>query len=215
MRVGLAVAAVPELSTALLDLGRVERLHAPELLGEREVDGGLLVRRIEIEEHDLFGRQPREDRLADDALVGRRVEPREVPVEPLAAGTHARELLALRDLEGVERREGLELDQLRGEPPAGVARDREVGDGEDRKLVATRDVERLRHGGERPVERRRRRELAEDLERRLDHLVAELRRQEDRRLGQAKRDLRSPALREPPGVLAVPRVGVGRVVRAP
>ena len=92
-----------------------------------EVDGGLLVRRVEVEEDDVLRREAREDRLADDALVARGVEAGEVPAERARRpGTRARELLALRDLEGVERREGLELDQLRREPAAGVARDREV-----------------------------------------------------------------------------------------
>ena len=114
MRDGLAVAGVPELAAALLDLRRVDGLDAPELLGEREVDRGLLVRRIEVEQDDFLGREAREDRVADDALVAGGVEAGEEAAELVALGAEARELLALRDLEGVERGEGLELDQLRG-----------------------------------------------------------------------------------------------------
>ena len=151
----LSVPLVPELASALFDFRRVDRPHAPELLGEREVDGRLLPRRVEIEEHDLLGSEPREDRLADDAFVAGGVEAGEVPVEPMAVRADVRELLALGDLEGVERRERLELDQLRNERSAGVLRDREVGDGEDRQLVAAGHVEPLRHGGERPLKRLR------------------------------------------------------------
>ena len=105
----------------------------------------------------------------------------QVPVELFAAGAEARELLALRDLEGVERREGLELDQLRGGLAARVLRDGEVDDGEDRELVGAGDVEVRRHGGERAMKRLGRRELAEDVERGRDHLVAQLGRKEEGR----------------------------------
>src|SRR6185436_10630293 len=116
------------------------------------------------EKDDLLGSEARENRVADDSLVGGGVETREIPVEAMAIRTDVRELLALGDLKGVERRKCLELDQSRDEP-AGLLSHREVRHGEDGQVVAARHVETLRHGRERPLERRRGGELTEDLER--------------------------------------------------
>src|SRR5260370_28937236 len=44
----LPVAVVPELPSLLLDVSRADGADAPELLGEREVDRGLLMRRIDV-----------------------------------------------------------------------------------------------------------------------------------------------------------------------
>ncbi len=171
------------------------------------------MRRIQIEKDDLVGSEAREDRLADDALVGGGVETREVPVEPVAVRTDVRELLALGDLERVERGKRLELDELRNEP-AGLLRDREIRDGEDGQIVAARHVEALRHRGERSLQGRRGGELAEDLERGLHHLVAQRRRQKHRRLGETEGDLHPAPLRETLGVGAVTIFRESRVVGA-
>ena len=172
------------------------------------------MRRVQIEKDDLLGSEARENRLADDPLVGGGVETREIPVEPMAVRTDVRELLALGDLKGVERRKRLELDQSRDEP-AGLLRDREVRHGEDGQVVAARHVEALRHGREGSLERRGRGELAEDLERGLHHLVAQRRRQKHRGFGQTERDLHPAPLREALGVRAVTIFRESRVVGAP
>src|SRR5712691_3319487 len=57
----LPVAVVPELASLLLDRGRADSTDAPELLGEREVDRGLLTRRIDVQEHDVLRRKACED----------------------------------------------------------------------------------------------------------------------------------------------------------
>ena len=153
MRNGLALRAIPELAAALFDLRRVHRLDAPELLGEREVDRGLLVRRVEVEQDDFLRREAGENRVADGALVAGGVEAGEEAAELVALGADARELLALRDLESVEGGEGLELDQFRGGFAGGVLRDGEVDDGEDGEFIGAGHVEVRRHGGEGTVQR--------------------------------------------------------------
>ena len=142
----LAVAVVPELPAALLDLARVDRAHVPELLGEGEVDRRLLGRRIEVEQHDVLRRQAGEDGVADGLPVGAGSRPERTSRATSPLGAEPRELLALGDLEGVERREGLELDQLRSEASAVAgAHDGEVRDREGREGVAARHVEVRRH----------------------------------------------------------------------
>ena len=131
----------------------------------------------------------------------------------LAAGAEPRELLALRHLEGVERRKGLKLDQLRLETSVLPGRHGEVRHRESREGFAAGDVEALGHGGLRAHEGFGRRELPEDLQGRRDHLVAQLRRQEDGRFRQSKRDRGSAAGLETPPVLLVLVVAVGGVVR--
>ena len=65
------------------------------------------MRRVQVEKDDLLGSEARENRVADDSLVGGGVETREILVEPMAIRTDVRELLALGDLKGVERRKCL------------------------------------------------------------------------------------------------------------
>ena len=68
----LSIAAIPQLPSALLDLARVDRAHAPEFPGEDEIDRGLLVRRIQIEKDDVLRRVAGENDVADRFLVGGR-----------------------------------------------------------------------------------------------------------------------------------------------
>jgi hypothetical protein len=107
------------------------------------------VRRIDVEEDDVFRRHPGEDRVAEDLPVTVPVEAGQEVGEIAFLGRHVREGAGLEDLERVERRESLELDQLRLEPPVLPAHDGEVRAGEDRTLPRARHVERRRTGGDR------------------------------------------------------------------
>ena len=79
--------------------------------------------------------------------------------------------------------------------PGGIARDCEVGDREDGQRVGAGNVETGRNRPLRPRQRLGRRELAEDLEGRVDHLVAQLGRKEDGRLREPEGNRRAGALR--------------------
>src|SRR2546429_2769909 len=70
----LPVAVIPELASLLLDLRRADSTDAPELLGEREVDRGLLTRRIDVQEHDVLRRKARENGLAENLAVALEIE---------------------------------------------------------------------------------------------------------------------------------------------
>src|ERR1700686_2623873 len=109
----LPVAVVPELTSLLLDLRRTDGADAPELLGEREVDRGLLVRRIDVQEHDVLRRKAREDSLAEDMTVALEIEASEKVVEPVSLRREVRQGAGLVHLERIERWKGLKLDQPR------------------------------------------------------------------------------------------------------
>src|SRR6202162_2642481 len=137
----LCVTVVPELPPAFFDPGRVYRPHAPELLGEGEVHEGLLRRRVKIEQDDVFRRKAAEDGVADLAAITLRVEAREEEIERRPFRAEVAQGQRLKELEGVEGGKSLELDQFRRQFAAGVARDGEVRDGEDRVRVRSGDVE--------------------------------------------------------------------------
>jgi hypothetical protein len=144
IRVGLP-SVVPELSTALYDLRRADGSHIPEFLGEGEVHVGLLGRRIQVQEHDVFRRQTGQDRVAHRAAVALRVEAGEKKVETRGLGTDVPQGDRLKKLEGVEGRERLKFDQFRTQAPAGRAHDGEVRDSEEGMGVAAGNIEPGRH----------------------------------------------------------------------
>src|SRR6266487_3857612 len=136
----LPVAVVPELASLLLDAGRTDSADAPELLGEREVDRGLLMRRIDVQEHDVLRRKPREDRLAENPAVALEVEPREKVAEPVSLRRDVRQGAGLVNLERIERWKGLKLDQPRLQRSVGPFHDGKVRLREERVRVAARYV---------------------------------------------------------------------------
>ncbi len=95
------------------DVLRIDGRDAPELLGEHEVGLRLLALGRDLHQHDFRRVVPADQHLAHQRQVGGRVEAahvrgerrRQVVDRAMGFGQHV--------LEGVERREGLELDQLR------------------------------------------------------------------------------------------------------
>jgi hypothetical protein len=85
-------------------------------------------------------------------------------------------LLRLDELKAIERRESLQLDQTRHEA-AGFLRNGEIDLGAEGMRAFARHVEALRNRLPRKRELLWPRELFQDLLRRPNHLVAELRRQ--------------------------------------
>ena len=207
----LPVPLVPQLAAALRHVGRADGADPEELLRGREVRVGALPRRVEVEEDDVLGGKAAQDRVPHHAPVAHVVEAAQEELERLPVpGHHLEAQPPLEELEGVERGEALQLDEP-GREPAVHLDDREVRLGEERVVVARRDVELRGHRRLRALERRGLQELVPDLERPLHHRVAQVGRQEDRRLADAEADPGPGRLGQALLVGLVGALGPGRV----
>ena len=206
--VGLAVAAVIQPPPFAMHFRHVDRAHAPHLLGDDEVGPRLLLARLDLHQHDFGGIVIAGDRIGHQRVIAVGVEAVEKHAQ---RGRQAKRVtIRLRDgeLESIERRKRLQLDELRLDRAVGGAHQAEINLQERRQRFRAVALEAIGHGAVRGGHRVG---VVEDLVDELDARRCQRRhqrvREEAGRLADRKAERRAGPRLQPPDEIAILRLG--------
>ena len=142
----LAVAAVIEAAPLAVHLRHVDRSRAPHLFGDHEIRPRLLPARLDLHQHHFGGIPIAGDRVGHQRVITVGVEAVEIDIQRRRQAERVAICLGDRELKPVERREGLQLDELRVDRSVGVADEAEINLQECRQRFGAGALEAIGHG---------------------------------------------------------------------